>query len=207
MEIERGPVTEIEIVKQKLPASGSTPESFSVPRRVICLGMIVFSRTDIVSSGLLSSCRFAGVKNLKWMIRVTTRVIIAYGKSFSDAYLEAESLGFSYPVQGKHHTTSAKPKHTTSSPSLSEQYFKRHPIEAGEKYLPWSREVGRKIHEHLCSLQHSRDHRKRSRVGGRGLSWEFLVGVCRPALQMLTLFQTKNCQFSHPFLYPILDLA
>ena len=77
MEIERGPVTEIEIVRQKLPASGSTPESFSVPRRAICLGMIVFSRTDIVSSGLLSSCRFAGVKNLKWMIRVTTRVISA----------------------------------------------------------------------------------------------------------------------------------
>lgn len=77
MEIERGPVTEIEIVKQKLPASGSTPESFSVPRRAICLGMIVFSRTDIVSSGLLSSCRFAGVKNLERMIRVTTRVISA----------------------------------------------------------------------------------------------------------------------------------
>ena len=77
MEIERGPVTEIEIVKQKLPASGSTPESFSVPRRAICLGLIVYSRTDIVSSGLLPSCRFAGVKNLKWMIRVTTRVISA----------------------------------------------------------------------------------------------------------------------------------
>lgn len=77
VEIERGPVTEIEIVKQKLPASGSTPESFSVPRRAICLGMIVFSRTDIVSWGLLSSCRFAGVKNLEWMIRVTTRVISA----------------------------------------------------------------------------------------------------------------------------------
>ena len=82
MEIERGPVTEIEIVKQKLPASGSTPESFSVPRRAICLGMIVFSRTDIVSSGLLSSCRFAGVKNLKWMIRVTTRVISATANLF-----------------------------------------------------------------------------------------------------------------------------
>ena len=104
-----------------------------------------------------------------------------YGKSFSDAYLEAESLGFSYPVQGKHHTTSAKPKHTTSSPSLSEQYFKRHPIEAGEKYLPWSREVGRNlIHEHLCSLQHSRDHRKRSRVGGEGVILGILGGGVPP---------------------------
>ena len=29
--------------------------------------------------------------------------------------------------------------------------------------------------------------------------WEFLVGVCRPVLQILTLFQTKKCHFSHPF--------
>ena len=36
-----------------------------------------------------------------------------------------------------------------------------------------------------------------------GYSWEFLVGVCCPALQILTLFQTKKCHFSQPFL----DLA
>ena len=36
-----------------------------------------------------------------------------------------------------------------------------------------------------------------------GYSWEFLVGVCRPVLQSLTLFQTKKCHFSQPFL----DLA
>ena len=36
--------------------------------------------------------------------------------------------------------------------------------------------------------------------GGRGVySWEFLVGVCRPVLQILTLFQTKKCHFPHPF--------
>ena len=29
--------------------------------------------------------------------------------------------------------------------------------------------------------------------------WEFLVGVCRPVLQILTLFQTKKCNFPHPF--------
>ena len=28
---------------------------------------------------------------------------------------------------------------------------------------------------------------------------EFLVGVCRPVLQILTLFQTKKCNFPHPF--------
>ena len=28
---------------------------------------------------------------------------------------------------------------------------------------------------------------------------EILVGVCRPALQILTLFQTKKCDFPHPF--------
>ena len=32
-----------------------------------------------------------------------------------------------------------------------------------------------------------------------GYSWELLVGVCRPVLQILTLFQTKKCHFSHPF--------
>ena len=32
-------------------------------------------------------------------------------------------------------------------------------------------------------------------------SWEFFVGVCRPVLQILTLFQTKKCHFSHPFSY------
>ena len=34
---------------------------------------------------------------------------------------------------------------------------------------------------------------------GGGYSWEFLVGVCRPFLQILTLFQTKTCHFPHPF--------
>ena len=34
---------------------------------------------------------------------------------------------------------------------------------------------------------------------GVGYSWEFLVVVCRPVLQILTLFQTKNCNFPHPF--------
>ena len=27
-------------------------------------------------------------------------------------------------------------------------------------------------------------------LGGGGYSWEFLVGVCRPVLQILTLYQT-----------------
>ena len=36
-------------------------------------------------------------------------------------------------------------------------------------------------------------------VGGGGDSWEFLVGVCRPVLQILTRFQTKKCNFPHPF--------
>ena len=36
-------------------------------------------------------------------------------------------------------------------------------------------------------------------MGGGGYSWEFLVGVCRPVLQILTLFQTKKCHFPHLF--------
>ena len=38
-----------------------------------------------------------------------------------------------------------------------------------------------------------------ARGGGGGYSWEFLLGVCRSVLQILTLFQTKKCHFSHPF--------
>ena len=37
------------------------------------------------------------------------------------------------------------------------------------------------------------------RGGGGGYSWEFLVGMCCPVLQILTLFQTKKCHFSRPF--------
>jgi len=35
--------------------------------------------------------------------------------------------------------------------------------------------------------------------GGGGYSLEFLVGVCRPHLQIQTQFQTKKCHFPHPF--------
>ena len=35
--------------------------------------------------------------------------------------------------------------------------------------------------------------------GGGGLSWEFLVGMCRPVLQIPTLFQTKKWHLPHPF--------
>ena len=34
---------------------------------------------------------------------------------------------------------------------------------------------------------------------GEGCSWEFLVGVHRPVLQILTLFQTKNVIFQTSF--------
>ena len=33
----------------------------------------------------------------------------------------------------------------------------------------------------------------------RGCPWEFLVGLCRPVLQILTRFQTKKCYSPHPF--------
>ena len=36
--------------------------------------------------------------------------------------------------------------------------------------------------------------------GGGVYFWEFLVGVCRPVLQILTLFQTKTCHLPHQFL-------
>ena len=39
------------------------------------------------------------------------------------------------------------------------------------------------------------------RVPG-GYSWEFLVGMCRSVLQILTLFHTKKILFSTPLLRP-----
>ena len=38
-----------------------------------------------------------------------------------------------------------------------------------------------------------------STPGGGGYSWEFLIGVCFPVLQILTQFQTQKCNFLHPF--------
>ena len=35
--------------------------------------------------------------------------------------------------------------------------------------------------------------------GGGGCPWQFLVGLCRPVLQILTRFQTKKCYSPHPF--------
>ena len=35
--------------------------------------------------------------------------------------------------------------------------------------------------------------------GGGGYTWEFLVGVCRRVLKILTLFQNKKCHFPDPF--------
>ena len=32
-----------------------------------------------------------------------------------------------------------------------------------------------------------------------GCPWEFLVGLCRPVLQILTRFQKKKCYSPHPF--------
>ena len=37
-----------------------------------------------------------------------------------------------------------------------------------------------------------------TRQGG-GCPWEFLVGLCRPVLQILTRFQKKKCYSPHPF--------
>ena len=32
-----------------------------------------------------------------------------------------------------------------------------------------------------------------------GYHWQVLVGVCRPVLQILTLFRNKKCHFPHQF--------
>ena len=52
--------------------------------------------------------------------------------------------------------------------------------------------------EHLNPLLVTITHLQLPPVGGE-YYWEFLVGVCRPVLQILTLLQTKKCNFPHPF--------
>ena len=49
----------------------------------------------------------------------------------------------------------------------------------------------------LVGLKNTLKHRRY--YPGWGYSWEFLLRVCRPVLQMLTLFQTKKCNSPHPF--------
>ena len=38
-----------------------------------------------------------------------------------------------------------------------------------------------------------------STTNPRGYPWEFLVGLCRPVLQILALFTAKKCHLQHPF--------
>ena len=63
---------------------------------------------------------------------------------------------------------------------------------------PRSRDFAAKYHEFIRKKKYVTQSMG---VWGRVLlsSWEFLVGVCRPVLQTLTLFQTKKSHFSHPF--------
>ena len=54
-------------------------------------------------------------------------------------------------------------------------------------------------------IAHSRSSQSEQRIrfilpeAPGGPSWEFLVGVCCPVLQILTLSQTQKCHFSRPF--------
>ena len=49
------------------------------------------------------------------------------------------------------------------------------------------------------SIHSSRSSLRKQLPGTRGYSWKFLVRVYRPVLQILTIFQTTKCHFSHPF--------
>ena len=48
-----------------------------------------------------------------------------------------------------------------------------------------------------CVMRQPKTEKRAIRPGR--YSWEFLVGVCRPILQILTLIQTKKGNFPHPF--------
>ena len=68
--------------------------------------------------------------------------------------------------------------------------------------------VGVDLHVALPSLPTALNlktfHLYPERAGGV-YSWEFFVGVCRPVLQILTLFQTKNMSFYRPVFRPDLQ--
>ena len=52
----------------------------------------------------------------------------------------------------------------------------------------------------LSLAERSRDEPKTDPLTpGGGYSWEFLVGMCRPVLQILTLVRTKNVIFHTRF--------
>jgi len=59
----------------------------------------------------------------------------------------------------------------------------------------------RLIEHHVQTCTRVSVHFVPERGGGRGggYSWEFLVGVCRPVLQIHTPFQIKKLNFPHPF--------
>ena len=48
---------------------------------------------------------------------------------------------------------------------------------------------------------HKKAHEKVENPRGMGVGefWEFLIGLCRLVLQILTLFQTQKCHFPHLF--------
>ena len=49
------------------------------------------------------------------------------------------------------------------------------------------------------NIHSSRRSLRKQLSGTRGYSWKFLMRVYRLVLQILTIFQTKKCHFSHPF--------
>ena len=55
------------------------------------------------------------------------------------------------------------------------------------------------FHGMLSMAERSRDEPKTDPLTRGGYSWEFLVGVCRPVLQILTLVRTKNVVFHTRF--------
>ena len=75
------------------------------------------------------------------------------------------------------------------------------------RFIPWSDGWLQSAKMVNTSLLHVHD------LFFRGTSWEFLVGVCRLVLRILTLFEPKKCHFPHPFSdlasknsYPFSDL-
>ena len=61
------------------------------------------------------------------------------------------------------------------------------------------------LNRHYVQCKHQTRNIKlrcRPRAGGEGVLLGILGGVCRPVLQILTLFQTQNMSFSTPVFRP-----
>jgi len=82
---------------------------------------------------------------------------------------------------------------------MARQYLKQLQVANVERQRKAAVTLQRYVYKSTISSFPTSESMDTLKFRGGGYSWEFLVGVCRPVLQILTIFQTKKCHFPHPF--------